>query len=141
MAGLSSDCKIAHEAPEQTGWPSSSRSRRENRRYSLVIARRGRGCCGPASPGRGGLQTIDVAETRRQARLHDAGQQVLKDDVDGCRHRYQWRVRKRRQADDQRSAVRAHPAGVLAGNLMIPIEPGYATDGRAEEEVDEVHRE
>ena len=70
------------------------------------------GCRGPPAPGRGGLQAIDVAEARRQARLHDAGQQVLKNDVDGCRHRYQWRVGKRRQVDDQRSTVRAHAAGV-----------------------------
>ena len=39
------------------------------------------GCRGPAAPGRGGLQALDVAEARGQARLHDAGQQVLKDDV------------------------------------------------------------
>jgi len=70
------------------------------------------GCRGPAAPGRGGLQAIDVAEARRQARLHDAGQQVLKNDVDGCRHRYQWRVGKRRHAHDPRSTVRAHAARV-----------------------------
>jgi len=36
------------------------------------------GCRGPAAPGRGGLRAIDAAEARRHARLHDAGQQVLK---------------------------------------------------------------
>lgn len=45
------------------------------------------GCRGPPAPGRGGLQAIDVAEARRQARLHDVGQQVLKNDVDGYKHR------------------------------------------------------
>jgi hypothetical protein len=70
------------------------------------------GCRGPPAPGRGGLQAIDVAEARRQARLHDVGQQVLKNDVDGYKHRYRWRVGKLRHADDQRSTVGAHADGV-----------------------------
>jgi len=109
------------------------------------------GCRGPAAPGRGGLQAIDVAEARRQARLHDAGQQVLKNDVDGCRHRYQWRVGKRRHAHDPRSTVRAHAARVTfskgyvardrtdkcigAGSLSAstdpPTNPGPATARQA----------